>query len=143
MTSSREPGTTTAPDEQADIDSALQQLIERGFQFVHPTDANGVLLAVVGVRVHDNVVDVVTLRAENDVQAERVPGDESDILAPTTVLWQVTGTAQHVLDELLALPDDRIPGGVAAANGTEPIGDVNGCWVPVDTGRMTWMRSSG
>lgn len=86
----------------------LRQLIERGFQFLHPRDARGELAAVVGVRAHDAVIDVVRLHTEDDVMAIRMPADEVNVLSPTTFSWRRRGPATSVLDELLELPDDRI-----------------------------------
>jgi hypothetical protein len=91
----------------------LRRLVARGFRFIDPRDDDGEVLAVVGVRAHDNVIDVVRLHGEDDAVASRMPGDE-DVLAPTTVFWRHTGSAGEVLDELLALPDDRTPGSVHA-----------------------------
>jgi hypothetical protein len=70
------------------------------------------VLAVVGVRAHHNVIDVVRLHSEDDAIASRVPSDEN-ILAPTRVFWRQQGPAHEVLGELLALPDDRTPGSLA------------------------------
>ncbi|MBA0127515.1 hypothetical protein H0B56_18375 [Haloechinothrix sp. YIM 98757] len=131
--------TTAPPAEARGMEERLHELISRGYQFVHPTDAEGAVVAVVGVRVHDDVVDVVKLHAENDVHAVRMPGDEADIMAPDTVLWQSTGTVHEVLDKLIALPDEY-PSGALASSGASA---VNGCWVPVGTGTSTWLRSSG
>ncbi|WP_116110245.1 hypothetical protein [Amycolatopsis ruanii] len=117
------------------VDDRLQDLISRGYQFVHPRDAKGAVIAVVGVRAHDSVIDVVRLNAEDDVVATRMPGDEEDILAPKTVLWRTAGDATPVLDQLLALPDAT----AAPEHGTPARG---GCWVPTGTGRATWLASS-
>lgn len=130
---------TSSPDHSllTNTENRLHALIDRGFQFIHPTDAAGQVIAVVGIRVHDNVVDVVRLNAEDDVLATRMPGTEPDILAPSTVLWQSTGAAPRVLDDLLALPDDRTP---SAANADELV-DTSGCWVPVRAGTSAWVTS--
>ncbi|WP_406639517.1 hypothetical protein [Amycolatopsis sp. WGS_07] len=114
-----------------DIEQGLQQLIAKGYQFVHPTDGAGEVQAVVGVRVHDNVVDVVRLNAEDDVEASRLPGSEQNIFAPASTLWRARGEASQVLDEVLALPD-RHPATVAPANG---------CWVPGRGGRSKWLAA--
>lgn len=129
MTSSPETGRLTGTE------SSLRALVDRGFQFIHPTDATGHVIAVVGIRVHDNLVDVVRLNAEHDVVATRMPGSEPDILAPATVLWHSCGTAQRVLGELLALPDGRTPG----AGDDDELADASGCWVPVRAGTATWI----
>jgi hypothetical protein len=90
-------------------DDQLRALVARGFQFFDPRDDDGEVVAVVGVRAHDNVIDVVRLHGEDEAIASRLPLD-ADILAPRTVFWQRTGPARDVLSTLLALPDDRIPG---------------------------------
>ncbi|HEV2783282.1 MAG TPA: hypothetical protein VGX25_28190 [Actinophytocola sp.] len=87
----------------------------RGFQFINPRDAGGQVLAVVGVRAHGDVIDVVRLHSEDDAVASRVPSDEN-ILSPRRVYWQQAGPACEVLGELLALPDNalNIPAGSRA-----------------------------
>lgn len=124
----------SSTDAAKTIDDLLQDLIRRGYQFVHPRDAKGAVIAVVGVRAHDSVIDVVRLNAEDDVVATRMPGDEDDILAPRTVLWRTAGDARPVLDELLALPDDTATAKDAPARG--------GCWVATGNGRATWLAAS-
>ncbi|WP_409462066.1 hypothetical protein [Amycolatopsis sp. GA6-003] len=115
-----------------DLEEGLQQLIARGYQFVHPTDGSGEVQAVVGVRVHDNVVDVVRLNAEDDVEATRLPGSEHNIFAPTATLWRSRGEANQVLGEVLALPE-RSPAPTAVST--------NGCWVPGRGGRSKWLAA--
>ncbi|HWM04048.1 MAG TPA: hypothetical protein VNP92_17065 [Actinophytocola sp.] len=90
-------------------DAQLRALVARGFRFIDPRDENGDVVAVVGVRAHHNVVDVVQLHGEDEVVAARMPTDE-DVLAPRRVFWREVGSAQHVLAKMLALPDDRTPG---------------------------------
>jgi hypothetical protein len=124
-----------SPTEQdGGIEARLRDLIARGFQFVHPRDAEGELLAVVGVRAHHHVVDVLHLRAEDDVTALRVPGDEKNILEPSTALWRRTGEAVEVLDALLALTD-AVPSEQSGA-------PANGCWVPAGPGRSRWLGAT-
>jgi hypothetical protein len=102
--------------QEFDFETGLQELISRGYRFVHPRDENGEVLEIVGIRMHDNVVDVVRLSAEDDVTAMRVPGDEDDILQPRQVLWRSTGPVGPVLAETLALPEDRTPGSLLTAS---------------------------
>jgi hypothetical protein len=101
----------------SDVDAKLRALRARGFQFLDPRDASGHVVAVVGVRAHDDVIDVVRLHAEDDVVASRLPGD-ADVLTPAKVIWQHQGPAGEVLGKLLDLPDDRVPGSLAVAAGT-------------------------
>ena len=90
------------------------ELRARGFYFIDPRDKGGEVVAVVGVRAHDNVIDVVRLHSEDEAIASRMPGDD-DIVAPTKVFWRQEGPANTVLGEMLALPDDRTPGSLALA----------------------------
>lgn len=112
------------------ISDRLVELIDRGFQFLHPTNAEGQVQAVVGVRVHDGVIDLVQLHAENDVTATRMPVDEPDIMAPKTVLWREHGDVNGVLDAVLALPNE---------NGEAGTG--NGCWVPGRPGQYRFIHA--
>jgi hypothetical protein len=106
MTSSAE---VRAP-ETLDFETGLQELIARGYRFIHPCNNNGEVLEIVGIRAHDDVVDVVRLSAEDDVHAMRVPGDDENILTPKRVLWQATGPVGAVLAEMLALSESHTPG---------------------------------
>ncbi|HVW40663.1 MAG TPA: hypothetical protein VHC18_04870 [Amycolatopsis sp.] len=119
-------------DPDVSVDSRLRDLIGRGYRFIHPRDDRGRVVAVVGIRAHDTVVDVLRIDGEDDVTAFRVPGDEPDILSPRTTLWRCRGAAHDVLDELLALADDH------AATGRQ----VRGCWVPGATGRAKWLAAA-
>lgn len=94
-----------SPEPSPGADGRLRNLVDRGYRFLHPRDEHGAVVAVVGVRAHDAVVDVVRLDGEDDVTAVRVPADEPDVFAPAKVLWRSHGDACTVLDELLALPD--------------------------------------
>ncbi|MBB2937707.1 hypothetical protein FHX82_004783 [Amycolatopsis bartoniae] len=96
---------TMCSTEATPVETRLMDLIHRGYRFIHPRDDGGDLVAVVGVRPHGTVIDVIRLDAEDDATALRVPADEDDILTPEKTLWHCHGTAHHVLDELLALPD--------------------------------------
>lgn len=87
----------------------LRELIDRGFQFLHPRDERGELAAVVGVRAHDTVIDVVRLHTEDDALAMRVPADEANLFSPTRFAWRRSGPATTVLEELLELPDRGTP----------------------------------
>ncbi len=86
-----------------EITCDLQGLTACGFEFAHPRDAGGALVAVVGLRVLDEVIDVIKLFDEEDAEALRVPSDEADILFPGRVLWRAAGTSDEVIEEVLAL----------------------------------------
>ncbi|WP_370541982.1 hypothetical protein [Amycolatopsis sp. FDAARGOS 1241] len=117
-------------DDLCDVDAGLHALIARGYQFVHPSDATGEVLAVVGVRVHGDVVDVFRLNAEDDALAMRMPASEENVFAPGTCLWRCAGPADRVLTALLSLPD-------CAVNSP-----ASGCWVPVRPGHAKWLAAS-
>ncbi|WP_424188830.1 DUF397 domain-containing protein [Actinokineospora sp. G85] len=116
----------------------LRALVARGYEFLHPRDAEGNITAVVGVRAHHDVVDVIRLHAEDDAIATRVPMDTEDVLNPTTVLWTRTGWAVDVLHALSGLPEDHTPGVTARALSSAG----RGCWVPTATGRAKWLSAS-
>jgi hypothetical protein len=116
------------------VDARLMDLMDRGYQFLHPRDDAGSVVAVVGVRAHGAVIDVIRLNAEDDVAAFRVPGDETEVLEPRKMLWRCRGNAHEVLDELIALPDGY---------GSTGRREVRGCWVPGDGGRAKWLAAAG
>lgn len=135
---------TSLPDQFSTTEDQLRALVSRGFKFLHPRDSGGDVLAVVGVRAHHDVVDVMWLHGERNARAVRMPGDEKDVLAPTVVLWQATGPADTVLAELLAVPDDRLPGSLVphgAAVAPQP--PATGCWVSVRPGATRWLATTG
>ena len=134
MTSS----TNTDAPKTLDFETGLQELIARGYKFLHPRDANGEVLEIVGIRVYHTVVDVVRLSAEDDVTAMRVPDGEEDILTPRRVLWQSTGAVGSVLAEILALPEDRTPNSLVGPHSPA----ARGCWVSGHRGRSKWLAAS-
>jgi hypothetical protein len=119
----------------AEPEGRLRSLIARGFRFVHPRDARGNIVAVVGVRAHHSVIDVVELWSEGNVTARRIPGDESNVLEPERELWGRSGPSATVLEELLGL-DDEYPADPRAT------GRRSGCWVPVRPGHETWLAAT-
>lgn len=121
----------------SDITDKLNALIETGFHFVHPRDTDGEVVAVVGVRIHNDVVDVVRVHAEDDAIATRAPADEEDVLKPEAVLWEYQGNASEVIDTVLALPDLLYT--VTPANHRRAR---SGCWVGDGRGRQQWLSAS-
>ena len=95
----------------ASVDAQLRALVGRGFRFVDPRDEHGDVVAVVGVRAHDNVVDVIEIHGEDDAIATRMPPDQ-DVLAPRRVYWREQGPASVVLAKMLFLADDCVPSGL-------------------------------
>jgi hypothetical protein len=90
------------------VDGQLRALVDRGFRFIDPRDERGDVLAVVGVRAHDDVVDVIELHGEDDAVATRMPQDQ-DALDPRLIYWREQGPASVVLAKLLYLADDVVP----------------------------------
>ncbi len=115
-----------------EITDGLQALIARDFHFAHPRASDGSLIAVVGIRAHHGVIDIVQLYGENDADAARIPGEEPDVLFPKTVLWRTVGAADEVIAEALELADPE----------PEHSGQAGGCWVPTRAGRATWLAAS-
>ncbi|GAA3054759.1 DUF397 domain-containing protein [Actinokineospora globicatena] len=134
-------GHVATTDASHAAEAYLRKLVSRGFEFLHPRDASGEIAAVVGVRAHHNVIDVVRLHAEDEVIATRLPGDTDDVLNPDVVLWHREGWAAEVLRQMIDLPDDRTPGSLGQLrDGVETV--VNGCWVPTSPGRSKWLPAS-
>ncbi|GGM54335.1 hypothetical protein GCM10012275_26840 [Longimycelium tulufanense] len=118
----------------SDITEGLQALMDRGFRFTHARDSDGEILAVVGIRVHHEVIDLVQLYGEDDADAMRIPADEPDILFPSTVLHRISGRAAEVVESVLALPDP-LPQDTSVGP--------KGCWVPTAPGRARWLPATG
>lgn len=104
-----------------------------GYRFVHPRDDGGNVVAVVGVRAHNTVVDVVRIDGEDDVTAVRMPGDEEDVLDPSNALWQQSGTVGEVVADVLTLADEDY------AASTDPL---TGCWIQPSPGRAKFLLAS-
>lgn len=128
-------GTTRSSTEARHLDAItdrLRRLIAQGFRFAHPRDPEGGLVAVIGIRAHHDVIDIVQLYGETDADATRIPGDEPDILAPRRVLWRSAGPALDILEATLALPDPA-EGGAGAGH--------RGFWIPTQPGMATWLTA--
>ena len=97
------PGTRPDID---DLEGQLHALMARGFTFAHPCHPGGDIVAVVGVRAHHDVIDIVQLLDEHNADAARMPSDETDILFPRRVIWRATGPAHEVLKRILDLDDN-------------------------------------
>lgn len=119
-------------DVMNEITDGLQALIAHDFSFAHPRDSSGSLIAVVGIRAHRGVIDIIQLYDERDAIAARLPGDEPDVLFPRRVIWRTNGTAHEVIGEMLAMGD---PAPEQGTNG-------DGCWVPTHAGRSIWLAAS-
>lgn len=119
------------------IEASLRCLMTRGYHFLHPRNAVGAVVTVLGFRAHHNVIDLVQIFGENDADAVRMPNDEPDMLAPHKVLWRRTGPPCQVIESILALPD---PDETAPPESCET--DSKGLWVPVRPGRSKWLATS-
>lgn len=92
-------------EQQESLTRRLLALRCLGFQFAPVRDADGVIVALTGVRAHHGVIDIVQLYGEHDADAIRVPGDEPDIMRARTTIWRSTGMANDVVDRILVLAD--------------------------------------
>lgn len=129
----------------SDISDQLRELMNLGYRFVHPRNAAGQVVAVTGVRTHHDVIDVFQLYGERDANAVRMSANEVDFLSPRNTLWQSYGTAESVINELLALPDPDETGTVATAGtgrDTAGVSGPKGVWVSTRPGRSTWLPAS-
>jgi hypothetical protein len=117
----------------ADITQRLQALRALNFRFATNRDTTGMIVALIGVHVHHGVIDIITIYGEHDADATRIPDTEMNILFPRTTLWRTTGSTNHVIDNLLGLPTP-----VHAVPHTP---HHNGCWIPTNPGRLTWLTA--
>ena len=120
--------------QHADITQRLQALRAQNFRFATNRDTTGMVVALIGVRVHHGVIDIIAVYGEHDADATRIPDHEVDILFPRTTLWRTTGSANHVIDNLLSLPTP-----VHAVPDTP---HHNGSWIPTAPGRLTWLTTA-
>lgn len=119
--------------DESQIDDRLLSLRARGFTFAANRDEAGNIVNLVAVRVHHDLIDIVELYGEDDVRAMRIPGTESDIMHPGTVLWRTSGVAHEVLEALLQLADPE------ADESADPL---PGVWFEAEPGRKVWLASS-
>jgi hypothetical protein len=119
--------------QQADITQRLQALRGLNFRFATNRDTTGMIVALIGVHVHHGVIDIIAIYGEHDADATRIPDTEANILFPRTTLWRTTGSANHVIDNLLDLPTP-----VHAIPDTPRH---NGSWIPTSPGRLTWLTT--
>ena len=86
------------------ISARLQAMRALHYEFATDQAADGSIEALVGVCVHDGVIDIFELYGEDEATATRLPDSEPNIMQARTVLWHTRGTAYEVIDALLALP---------------------------------------
>lgn len=91
--------------ELTDISSRLNAMRAKRFEFVADHDADGIVVALMGVRVHHSVIDIFQLYGEDDATATRLRGIERNIRLVRTILWHTRGSATSVIDDLLDLSD--------------------------------------
>lgn len=123
---------TWSPEQK--VEDQLSRLVLQGFRFVHPRDAQGEIVTVVGIRAHGSVIDMVRLNAEDDVTAIRMPGDETDVLHPGKVLWRQSGELSTVVGALLTLGENDYV--------EEAPARIGGCWVPGSHGDAKWLAAT-
>jgi len=83
----------------------LRMLRALAFLFARTRDNSGEVVALVGVRMHHGVVDVIQIYGEDDADAVRIPTAELNGETPGTVLWSTSGPPAEVIDAMLDLPD--------------------------------------
>ena len=88
-----------------DISARLQMMRTLDYEFATDHADDGGIEALVGVRVHQGVIDILELYGEDEATATRLPDTEPNIMLARTVLWHTRGAAYEVIDELLSLPD--------------------------------------
>ncbi|HJP75529.1 MAG TPA: hypothetical protein VJ914_14765 [Pseudonocardiaceae bacterium] len=134
----------TSTDSLGTVEAQLRELVTLGFRFVHPRGTNGEVSAVVGVCAHDGFADVLVLSSESDAKAMRLPSDEKDVLAPSTVLWETSGSAPEVLAELLRLSHGQLPDSAQDHSADVKLrrSGTSGFWMPVAPGTTRWLTSS-
>ncbi|TDC88997.1 hypothetical protein E1161_22525 [Saccharopolyspora aridisoli] len=87
----------------------LRQLVLRGFQLMPPVrDGTGELEALIYVRPHGDVIDIVEVLAEDHVRAARVPRRGEIRTDDNEACWRTTGTVVDVVDQVLSLPKSLI-----------------------------------
>jgi hypothetical protein len=100
---------TSSAESHADPSIRLRELVARGFRLMPPIrDDDGELVALIYVRPHGDVIDIVELRGEDDVRAARVSRGQGIRIEPRTTLWRTVGAACDVLDQVLALPVQQL-----------------------------------
>ncbi|MCI2418124.1 hypothetical protein MOQ72_11865 [Saccharopolyspora sp. K220] len=100
---------TSSFEAHPDSSIRLRQLMARGFRLMPPVrDTDGELMALIYVRPHGDIIDIVELRGEDDVRAARVSRKDGIRDDPSTAQWRTAGAACDVLDQVLALPERLI-----------------------------------
>lgn len=94
---------------EPDPSMRLRQLVLRGFQLMPPVrDGTGELEALIYVRPHGDVIDIVEVLAEDHVRAARVPRRGEIRTDDSAAYWRITGDVIEVVDQVLALPESLI-----------------------------------
>ncbi|MBB5156628.1 hypothetical protein [Saccharopolyspora phatthalungensis] len=100
---------TSSAETHHDSSKRLRQLVARGFRLMPPVrDKDGELMALIYVRPHGDIIDIVELRGEDDVRAARVPRDDRIRDDRASTHWRTAGSVCEVLDQVLALPERLI-----------------------------------
>jgi hypothetical protein len=87
------------------MDQCLTALRALGFRFGTNRDVAGMIVALVAARTHHGVIDIVQIYGEQDADVTRISVHEPEILFPRAIFWHTSGSANHVIDALLSLPD--------------------------------------
>lgn len=85
----------------------MRMLRARAFHFARTRDDFGDVIALVGVRVLHDVIDIIQLYSEYDADAIRIPSAVLNGRRIGSPLWSASGAPDEVIDTLLSLPDPR------------------------------------
>jgi hypothetical protein len=92
-------------DRTVEIFHRLRMLRALAFLFARTRDASGAVIALVGIRLHHGVIDVLQIYSEDDADAIRMPSAGLDGRDGSSVLWSASGAPDEVIDAVLGLPD--------------------------------------
>jgi hypothetical protein len=96
-----------AVDEHDHLTQRLLALRALDFRFATNHDSAGMIVALVGIRAHHEVIDIIRLYGATDADAIRVPIDEPDVLFPRKTIWRTAGSADDVIDTVLDLANQE------------------------------------
>lgn len=108
-------------DEQtAEIEHRLRILRALAFHFARTRDDSGEVIALVGVRMHHDVIDIIQLYSECDADAIRIPSTVLNGRPLGMPQWSASGAPAEVIDMVLSLPDPESYRGIHPHASAEP-----------------------
>jgi hypothetical protein len=103
-------GVVGVHEQAVEIFQRLRHLRALAFYFARTRDDAGELVALVGIRMHHGVIDIIQIYSEYDAAAIRLPSTVLEDRRPDPPLWSASGPPEDVIDTLLGLPDPVHPG---------------------------------